>query len=332
MKSLVLKHTKSPLVLEDRPDLQPASGEVVVQLKAAALNRRDFWITQGMYPGIELPVVLGSDGAGVVAACADDVDNKWRSREVIINPGFDWGDDQACHAAAFSILGMPRDGTFSTQVVVPVDQLFAKPAHMNWHEAAALPLAGVTSYRAVFSQGGLQAGETVLISGIGGGVATFALQLAVAAGAKVWVTSSSLQKIQQAIDLGASGGFNYKEEGWAKEMSKQADAPNLIIDSAGGAGYKSLLTLAAEGGRIVNYGATTGPAEKVDLFKVFWKQLRLIGSTMGSRQDFNEMLQFVTEKELAPAVDSVRPLEEGNSAVESMRTSEQFGKFVLEIQ
>ena len=142
----------------------------------------------------------------------------------------------------------------------------------------------------------------------------------------------ALQKIQQAIDLGASGGFNYKEEGWAKEMSKQADAPNLIIDSAGGAGYKSLLTLAAEGGRIVNYGATTGPAEKVDLFKVFWKQLRLIGSTMGSRQDFNEMLQFVTEKELAPAVDSVRPLEEGNSAVESMRTSEQFGKFVLEIQ
>ncbi len=332
MKSLVLKHTKSPLVLEDRPDLQPASGEVVVQLKAAALNRRDFWITQGMYPGIELPVVLGSDGAGVVAACAGDVDSSWNSREVIINPGFDWGDDQAFQSSAFSILGMPRDGTFSTQVAVPVDQLFAKPAHMNWHQAAALPLAGVTSYRAVFSQGGLQAGETVLISGIGGGVATFALQLAVAAGAKVWVTSSSEQKIQQAIDLGASGGFNYKEEGWAKEMSKQADAPNLIIDSAGGAGYKSLLTLAAEGGRIVNYGATTGPAEKVDLFKVFWKQLRLIGSTMGSPQDFNEMLQFVTEKELAPAIDSVRPLEEGNSAVESMRASEQFGKFVLEVQ
>ncbi len=332
MKSLVLKQTKSSLELEDRPDLQPASGEVVVQLKAAALNRRDFWITQGMYPGIELPVVLGSDGAGVVAACAGDVDSSWNSREVIINPGFDWGDDQAFQSSAFSILGMPRDGTFSTQVAVPVDQLFAKPAHMNWHQAAALPLAGVTSYRAVFSQGGLQAGETVLISGIGGGVATFALQLAVAAGAKVWVTSSSEQKIQQAIDLGASGGFNYKEEGWAKEMSKQADAPNLIIDSAGGAGYKSLLTLAAEGGRIVNYGATTGPAEKVDLFKVFWKQLRLIGSTMGSPQDFNEMLQFVTEKELAPAIDSVRPLEEGNSAVESMRASEQFGKFVLEVQ
>ena len=331
MQALTLKQIKAPLELEQRSALIPASGEVVVRLKAAALNRRDYWITQGMYPGIEPPVVLGSDGAGVVSQVGDGVDESWVGREVIINPSLDWGDVQSYQGKAFTILGLPRDGTFATEVTVPATQLHAKPAHLNWQEAAALPLAGVTAYRAVFSQGELQSDQTMLVTGIGGGVATFALQCGVAAGANVWVTSSSAEKIQRAVELGAAGGFNYREENWWKEMSKQAGAPNLIIDSAGGAGYGALLNLAAPGGRIVNYGATAGPPEKLDLFKVFWKQLSIQGSTMGSPTDFVAMLELVNKHEIRPLIDRVMSLAEGNDALNLMKSSPQFGKYVLAI-
>ncbi|MEX2188985.1 MAG: zinc-binding dehydrogenase [Pirellulales bacterium] len=332
MKALTLKRVKTPLELEERPALHAAAGEVVVRLKAAALNRRDYWITQGMYPGIEPPVILGSDGAGVVSQIGDGVDEAWLGRDAIINPGLDWGDDLSAQSSKFTILGLPRDGTFATEVAVPATQLHGKPAHLDWREAAALPLAGMTAYRALFSQGGLQSGETVLITGIGGGVATFALQLAVAAGAIVWVTSSSDDKIQRAVGLGARSGFNYKDADWAKQCAKTVGAANLIVDSAGGAGYASLVQLAAAGGRIVNYGATAGPPEKLDLFKVFWKQLRLQGSTMGSPADFAAMLALVEKHRIAPIVDATFPLADGNRAIELMASSPQFGKYVLEME
>lgn len=331
MKALTLKQVKSPLELEYRPDLTPGPGEVVVRLKAAALNRRDYWITQGMYPGIKPPVVLGSDGAGVVSRKGGDLGNFWLDREVIINPALDWGGNQSVQSSKFTILGLPHDGTFATDVVVPATQLHEKPAHLNWHEAAALPLSGLTAYRAVFSQGQLQAGETLLITGVGGGVATFALQFGIAAGAKVWVTSSSDQKIQRAVALGAAGGFNYTHEQWWKEMPQQAGAPDLVIDSAGGSGYAALLNVAAPGGRIVNYGSTAGAPEKLDLFKVFWKQLRLQGTTMGSPADFAAMLELVDKHGVRPIVDAVFPLAEGNEALSRMKSSPQFGKYVLSI-
>ena len=331
MKALTLQQLKSPLELLDRPPLRPGPSEVVVALKAAALNRRDYWITQGMYPGIELPVVLGSDGAGVVRETGSALGNYWNDREVIINPGWDWGDDQQVQSDSLRILGLPGDGTFAAEVSVPQEYLHAKPAHLDWHEAAAVPLAGVTAYRAVFSQGGLEAGETILINGIGGGVATFALQFAVAIGAKVWVTSSSQQKIERAVEMGAVGGFDYNADSWWQEMSAQAGAPNLIIDSAGGPGYGALLKLAAPGGRIVNYGATAGPPEKLDLFKVFWKQLTLQGSTMGSPADFAAMLELIEKHKIRPVIDRVFPLAAGNEALSLMKASPQFGKYVLEI-
>lgn len=325
MKACVLKSTHQPLELEERPDLEPAKNEVVVQLEAAALNRRDFWITQGMYPGVELPCVLGSDGAGVVSKLGDGVDASWLSKEVIINPGLDWGDSELAQADGFTILGMPRDGTFATEVAVPAVQLHEKPAQLDWSAAAALPLAGVTAYRALFSQGALNSGERVLISGVGGGVAAFGLQFAVAAGAEVWVTSSSAEKIARAVSLGAKGGFNYKEEGWWKECPP----PDLILDSAGGRGYGALLDLTAPGARIVNYGSTAGPPEKLDLFKVFWKQLRLIGSTMGSPADFEAMLEFVGDHGVTPTVDEEFGLADCNAALQTMESSPQFGKIVL---
>lgn len=330
MKSLVLTELKTPLILEERPDLDPGDGEVVVRLKAAALNRRDYWITQGLYPGIEPPVTLGSDGAGVVSSLGSGVDGVSIGEEVLVNPGWNWGEDEAAQSAKFQILGVPRDGTFATEVVVPVDSLSAKPEHLNWHEAAALPLGGVTAFRAVFTQGQLAAGENVLVTGIGGGVATFALQFAKAAGANVFVTSASTTKIERACELGATAGLDYTEDGWAKRLQMEHGPMNLIIDSAGGDGYASLINLAAPGGRIVNYGATAGPP-KFDLFKVFWKQLSVLGSTMGSPRDFAGMLELVNSKQLRPMLDKTFPLEQGNEALARMRDCEQFGKIVLEI-
>ena len=331
MKALALTELKQPLTLEDRAELEPGPNDVVVRLHAAALNRRDFWITQGMYPGIKTPVVLGSDGAGIVCKTGSALGNFWLDQEVIINPGLNWGESHQAQESEFSILGMPTDGTFAEEVVVPASQLHEKPEHLNWQEAAALPLAGVTAWRAMFTQGQLNQGETVLITGIGGGVATFALQFALAAKASVWVTSSSQKKIDRAVALGAKGGFNYKNEEWPKQMLDASTSPNLIVDSAGGKGYGDLLNLAAPGGRIVNYGATTGPPEKFDLFKVFWKQLRVIGTTMGSPGDFSSMLNFVNEHRIKPVIDSVGPLSAGNRALEAMANSPQFGKSVLAI-
>lgn len=331
MHALVLNAIKQPLDLEERPALQPEPREVIVSLQAAALNRRDFWITRGLYPGIEPPVVLGSDGAGTISRIGEEISADWQNREVIINPGLNWGDSESAQSDAFTILGLPRDGTFATEVAVPLEQLHPKPSNWSWEEAAALPLAGLTAYRALFSQGQLQAGERVLITGIGGGVATFALQYAVAMAAEVWVTSSSAEKVERAVSLGAKGGFDYTQEDWAKTCAAEAGAPNLIIDSAGGPGYADLLNLAAPGGRLVNYGATAGPPEKVDLFKLFWKQLRLLGSTMGSPSDFSAMLQFVSEHDLRPFIDECFPLEEGNQALAHMESAPQFGKYVLQI-
>jgi len=331
MRTLVLKQVGEPLELQSRDELAPGDGEVVVKLRAAALNRRDFWITQGMYPGIKTPVVLGSDGAGTVAKLGSGVDADWESRQVIVNPGWNWGENPAAQADDFCILGMPVDGTFADEVRVPAEYLHEKPQHLSWHEAAALPLGGLTAYRAVFTQGQVAEGETVLVTGIGGGVATFALQFAVAAGAKVLVTSSSEEKIARAVELGAIAGYEYTEKDWAEKLQNDHGPVHLTIDSAGGEGYAHLIDLAAPGGRIVNYGATTGPPKKLDLFKVFWKQLRLIGSTMGSPSDFRAMLELVTSSGIKPVIDDVLPLAEGNESLSRMKNSPQFGKLVLEI-
>ncbi|MEM7010793.1 MAG: zinc-binding dehydrogenase [Verrucomicrobiota bacterium] len=329
MRACVLHEIKQPLQIEERSNLQPGEGEVVVRLKAASLNRRDYWITQDLYPGIELPCVLGSDGVGVVSSVGANVEERWLGQEVILDAGMDWGDDEAAQAAEFSVLGMPVDGTFADEVVVRADQLHPKPAHLDWASAATLPVAGVTAYRAIFRQGQLKEGETILITGVGGGVAAFALQFAVAAGAKVWVTSSSEEKIRKAVELGALGGFDYREESWAKQFVAEAGAPHLILDSAGGSSYAQLVKIAAPGGRIVNCGSTTGAPDGLDLFKVFWKQLHLVGSSLGSPVDFTNMLEFVGHHKIEPLVDATYPLVEVNTALESMKNSPQFGKIVL---
>jgi zinc-binding alcohol dehydrogenase/oxidoreductase len=315
----------------DLPSPKAAAGEVVIALKAAALNHRDLWIKLGQYAGLSYPCLPGSDGAGVVAVLGEGVDARWLGKEVIINPSLDWGSNERAQGSLFTILGLPRAGTLAESIAVPAVQLAEKPANLTWEEAAALPLAGLTAWRALMSRARLQSGERVLITGIGGGVALFALQLAVALGAEVWVTSSADNKIQRAIELGARGGFNYLKEDWATTVAKAAGGFDVIVDSAGGSGFEALLDAAAPGGRIVFCGATRGNPPGLSMRKVFWRQLSLLGTTMGSPSDWQAMVDFLTRHDLKPVVSDVIPLERAPQAFDLMERGGQFGKIVIGI-
>lgn len=320
------------LEIADVPAPTPAAGEAIVEIRAAALNHRDVWIKAGQYAGLKWPCIPGSDGAGVVKAVGEGGDQGWIGREVIIYPAFGWGeDDRAQSASTFSILGLPRDGTLAEQIAVPVGQLTEKPAHLSWEEAAALPLAGVTAWRAVSTRAQLHAREKVLISGIGGGAALFALQFAVAHAAEVWVTSSSPEKIERAVALGAKGGANYTEEGWAADLAKRAGGFDVIVDSAGGPGFEALIDLAAPGGRIVFFGATRGNPPLLPMRKVFWRQLSLLGTTMGSPADWWAVTNYVAQHAIKPVVSDVIPIDRGGDAFALMERGGQFGKIVVRV-
>ncbi len=320
MKALYLKERKSPVIYGDFDDPQPKADEVVVDLKAAALNHRDVYITQDLYPGITVPIILGSDGVGLLDG-----------KEVILNPGKGWSGNQAYAPMNYTILGLPKHGTFAQKIAIGADRVHAKPAHLSWTEAAALPLAGLTAYRALFTRGELTADKKVLITGIGGGVALTALQFALAAGAEVYVTSGSDEKIEKAVSLGAKAGVNYKTEDWNKRLLEKAGPMDVIIDSAGGDGFSKLLRLCNYGANIVTYGGTRGKVNGLSPQAIFWKQVNIKGSTMGSDEEFAAMLQFVSEKKVKPIVDQVFKIEEGATAFDRMDKGLQFGKLVLEI-
>lgn len=306
------------------------TGEVLISLKAAALNHRDVWIKDGQYAGLSFPCLPGSDGAGVVSAVGEGVDPAWIGRSVVINPSFGWGDGEAVQGPEFSILGLPRAGTFAQQIAVPAEQISPMPEHLSWEEAAALPLAGLTAFRALFARANLQRGERLLISGIGGGVALMALSFAVAAGAEVWVTSSSDEKIAKARALGAKGGFNYRNPGWVTE-AKEAGTFEVIFDSAGGDGFEQLVDLTSPGARLVFFGATRGNPPQMPLRKIYWRQLSLLGSTMGSPRDWTALLAFVAQHRFRPVISAVYSLAHVADAFALMERGEQFGKIVLQI-
>jgi NADPH:quinone reductase-like Zn-dependent oxidoreductase len=329
MKAAVLTASKQPLVLLDTPDPVAGPGQAVVHLKAAALNHRDLWTQLGLYPNIKVPITLGSDGAGVVTSVGSHADAAWVGREVIINPALDWGADPRAQGPDFRILGLPDNGTFAEQVVVPVANLAPKPEHLAWEQAAALPLAGLTAWRALFTRAQLQSGERILVTGVGGGAALFALQFALAAGAQVWVTSGSPDKIARAQNLGAAGGVNYQDAGWAEALQKQAGRFEVIIDSAGGEGLAQLIDLSAPGGRIGFFGATRGNPKGLDMRKCFFRQINLLGTTMGSPADFAGMIAMVQWHKIVPVVDHVFPLERADDALRHMEAGRQFGKIVL---
>lgn len=331
MRALQLHTTDGPsaLRIDEIETPQPAPGEVRVRLLAAALNRRDLYVTQGLYPNIALPVVLGSDGCGVVDALGADVRDIDLDARVVINPMLDWGGDEgAWDPSTANILGMPHQGTLAEYVCVPANNIYAAPSTLSDEEAAALPLAGLTAYRALVTRGRLRAGERVLLPGIGGGVQTFALLFAKAMGAHVVVTSGSDEKLERARALGADETYNYRsDEAWFKTARKTP--VDLVVDSSGGDTLQHSLECVKTGGRVVIYGGTR-PQATIRLFSVFWKHVDVLGTSMGSPHDFRAMLaQF--DGSMRPVVDHTYSLANGAQAVERLAASDQFGKIVVRI-
>ena len=336
MKAIRLHELEGPesLSYEDVPDPEPGSGEVVVRLRNAALNRRDVFVTQGMYPGAKpeaLPITLGSDGSGEVSAKGDGADGPEEGAEVVINPALYWGDNPKIPGKEYRILGLPDDGTYAQFVKVPADHVYPKPSHLSHEEAAALPLAALTAYRALFTRGQLQEGETVLIPGIGGGVATFLVQMANAAGATVFVTSGSDEKIERAKELGAEGGVNYNSEDWSKELKKMTGGVDLSVDSIGGEVFNALIQLAKPGSRVVIFGSTQGPVPKMMTIAIALKNLDVFGTAMGNAQEFGDMLEFYEKHDLHPVINETFPLEEATAAQKHMEEGKGIGKIVLDI-
>jgi zinc-binding alcohol dehydrogenase/oxidoreductase len=331
MKAIYLEEIGKPFTLIEKEKPTAGPGEAIVQVKAAALNHRDVWIQYGKYFTKEYPTILGSDCAGIVAEIGEGVNSNWLNQEVIVDPSSDWGDNPRAQSKDYKVLGMPEDGAFAEYVKVRAENLHLKPAHLSFEEAAALPLGGVTAYRAMFTKCELAEGERVLITGIGGGVALFALQFAVAVGAEAWVTSGSDEKLGLAQDLGATGGINYKAENWGKELKANTKGFDVIIDSAAGEGFAQLVKLTKPGARMGIYGGTTGMIGQLNPAEIFWKQLAIHGSTMGTAQDFANMVKLVKEKEITPVVDIAFPLEETEKAMRYMEAGKQFGKIVIKV-
>lgn len=330
MKGLVLTSPGNIGIIElDQPKLKPS--QVLVKIKAAALNKRDQFIREGKYPDIQKNCVLGSDGAGEVVEVADKVKKSWKGKTVVINPNLNWGDNPDVQARDYSILGMPSHGTFAEYIAVDVDRIKEVPGHLSPEEAAALPLGGLTAFRACFHHGQIKKDENVLISGFGGGVAQFAFQFALAAGANVFVTSGKQEKLDAAMKMGATGAFNYTHKDWYKNPWQTKGGFDVVIDSAGGDQINNFIKIMRPGGRIIFYGATNGLPTSLDLYRMFWNQLTLQGSTMGNDEEFKAMIDFVSAKKIKPVIDSVRPFQEITSAFDDIAQTSKTGKIVVKL-
>lgn len=330
MKALIIESAgKVSFFEKDRPE--PSPHEVLIKVKAVALNHRDQYIREGNYPGIKYGTTLGADACGVVIKVGSSADQSLVGKEVIINPNVDWGSNPKVQSPDYHILGTPHDGVFAEYLVINEAKVFAKPEHLSIEEAAALPLAGMTAFRALFHHGKLAANEKVLVTGIGGGVAQFALQFALAASADVYVTSSDDAKRSKCISLGAKKTYDYRDKDWAKVAKKEAGGFDVVIDSAGGEGLNDIIQLMNPAGRIVFYGATAGKPKELDLFRLFWNQITLQGSTMANDQEFKQMIDFVNTHKIKPIIDSMLPFDEIISAFDKMRAGKQFGKLVVRL-
>ncbi|MBL7859371.1 MAG: zinc-binding dehydrogenase [Cyclobacteriaceae bacterium] len=332
MRAAFFKGANHPLVIQDVKKFKPVKDQVLVRLHNAALNHRDLWILNEQTE-INSPdgIILGSDGSGVVEDVGEDADTLLIGSEVVINPSLEWGNNPTVQGNTFKILGFPDNGTFSEYLAISKKYVFDKPEHLTFSEAAAVPLSGLTAYRALFSKARLRANEKVLITGIGGGAALWLLQFAVAYKARVYITSGSDEKIEKAKQLGAVGGFNYRDAEWAQKAQKECGGFDIIIDSAGGDHFGKLIELALPGGRIVNFGRTSGNITEISTRLLYWKQLSIHGTTMGTRDEFLSMLDFLESRSIKPIIDKVFPLTHVNEALQHMESGNQFGKVVIQI-
>jgi zinc-binding alcohol dehydrogenase/oxidoreductase len=317
VKAIRIHEDGGPEVLryEDAPDPEPREGEALVELRAASLNHLDLWIRKGL-PSVPKPRILGADGAGVIAGTDE---------RVVINPGI-------ISNGKMHIVGETMDGTHAELIAVPREYLHPIPEGLSFEEAAAFPLVFETAYRMLVTRARLQVGEWVLIWGIGGGVATAALSIAKALGAQVVVTSSSNAKLERATELGADASLNHGSDDVVARVREITDGgAHVVVDDVGEATWKRTLDAARPEGRIVVCGATSGPNPPAALHRVWWKQLSILGSTMGTPADFKGAYDLVAAGTAKPVVDRVFPLAEARAAHERLEAAQQLGKIVLSI-
>ena len=317
MKAIRIHEDGGPEVLryEDAPDPDAGDGEVLIRLRAASLNRLDLWVRQGL-PSVPKPRILGADGAGLDES----------GRRVVINPGIEHGD-------RVSVVGEHMDGTHAELIAVPESNVYPIPDELSFEDAAAFPLVFETVYRMLVTRAGLREGEWVLVWGVGSGIGTSALQLAKALGGRVVATSSSDEKLARARELGADAVVNHETGDVLAAVKEATGGPgvDLVVEHVGEATWEKSLQAVRPYGRIALCGATSGPNPKAALHRIWWKQLTIHGSTMGTKDDFEGAFELVKSGKAKPVVDSVYPLAEARAAHERMESGEQFGKIVLRI-
>ena len=318
MKAVRIHEDGGPEVLryEDAPDPEPGPGEVLIRLRAASLNHLDLWIRKGL-PSVPKPRILGADGAGT----REDTGER-----VVINPGIE-------HGEKIVVVGEHMDGTHAELVAVPQANVYPLPDGLSFEEAAAFPLVFETAYRLLVTKARIQEGEWVLLWGIGSGVGTAGLAIAKALGARALVTSSSDEKLERARELGADATVNHAN-GDVRAAVKEATGGagvDVVLEHVGEATWETSLQAARAGGRIAVCGATSGPNPPAALHRIWWKQLTIYGSTMGTKEDFEGAYELVASGRARPVIDSVLPLAEARAAHERMEAGAQFGKIVLSL-
>jgi len=342
MKAVIFRQHGGPEVLEytDVPEPQIRANEVLVRVKACALNHLDIWARGGL-PGIEIPLphILGNDVAGVVKQVGELVTWVKAGDEVMVQPGVSCGHCEACLSGndnfcrEYDIIGYRRDGGYAEFVAVPGVNIVPKPSQRSWEEAAALPLVAVTAWHMLVTRANVQPGETVLVHAAGSGVGSIAIQIAKLRGARVLTTASSDEKLAHARELGADETINYTNSDWPKEVRRLTDrrGVDVVVEHTGAATWPGSIASLKPGGRLVTCGATSGFDARTDLRQVFYRNLNILGSFMGSKAELLEAMKFVEQRKIRAVVDRVLPLSEARQAHELIENRAQFGKIVLSV-
>ena len=340
MKAVIFKQHGGPEVLEyaDAPEPRIKANEVLVEVRACALNHLDVWARGGL-PGVEIPLphILGNDVAGVVRAVGELVDWVRAGDEVLLQPGVSCGHCFECLSGRdnlcpqYDIIGYRRDGGYAELVAAPGVNVIPKPANLSWAEAAALPLVTVTAWHMLVTRANVQPGEDVLIHAAGSGVGSVGIQIARLRGARVIATASSDEKLEQARALGADAGVNYTNPDWPREVRRLTEkrGVDVVFEHTGAATWPGSVQALAKNGRLVTCGATSGYDARTDLRQVFYRHLNLLGSFMGSKAELLEAMKFVASGRLRAVVAETLPLAEARRAHEQMQNRAQFGKLVL---
>ncbi|MBN4085403.1 zinc-binding dehydrogenase [Flavobacteriaceae bacterium AH-315-B10] len=331
MKAIVLNQKTYKLEIKDVDKPIISHSDVLVKLKASSLNHHELWTLKEKKLKSDSNIIMGSDGAGIIMDAGAGVNGFKKGDEIIINPSLNWGANNKVQGEGYEILGFPTNGTFAEYISINHQYVCHKPEHLSFQESAALPLAGLTAYRALFTRGEFENSNRILVTGIGGGVALFALSFAVALGAEVYVTSGNDHKILKAIDLGAKGGVNYKDTDWSTKLLKMTKGFDVIIDSAAGKGFTELTEITNPGGRIALFGRTAGNIQNLSPSIIFWKQISIHGTTMGNNEEFKKMIDLISSKKIRPVIDSIYSIQEINLAFDKMAKGEQFGKIIINI-